>query len=77
MEKHEFKHAEILHGPFDPGGQPDTRTGQPMELGFFRLEHQRWHDGIQRGAEGSGALSGFLTLGACHALDPARRADRF
>jgi len=30
-----FKRAEILRGPFDPGGQPDTRTGQPMELGFF------------------------------------------
>ena len=27
--------AEILRGPFDPGGQPDTRSGQPMELGFF------------------------------------------
>lgn len=35
MEKHQFKRAEILQGPFDPGGQPDTRTGQPMELGFF------------------------------------------
>lgn len=27
--------AEILRGPFDPGGQPDTRSGQPLELGFF------------------------------------------
>ncbi len=31
----QFKRAEILTGPFDPGGQPETRTGQPMELGFF------------------------------------------
>jgi FMNH2-dependent dimethyl sulfone monooxygenase len=35
MEQHKFKRAEILTGPFDPGGQPDTYTGQPMELGFF------------------------------------------
>ena len=35
MKKNQFKRAEILRGPFDPGGQPDTRTGQPMELGFF------------------------------------------
>ena len=27
--------ADTLRGPFDPGGQPDTRSGQPLELGFF------------------------------------------
>ena len=27
--------AEVFGGPFDPGGQPDTRTGQPMELSLF------------------------------------------
>ena len=27
--------AEILRGPFDPGGQPEVATGQPMELSFF------------------------------------------
>ncbi|MEM7541083.1 MAG: LLM class flavin-dependent oxidoreductase [Pseudomonadota bacterium] len=35
MSKGKFKKVEVLRGPFDPGGQPDTRTGQPMELGFF------------------------------------------
>ena len=30
-----YKKAEILRGPFDPGGQPDTSTRQPLELGFF------------------------------------------
>lgn len=35
MEQQKFKRAEILTGPFDPGGQPETHTGQPMELGFF------------------------------------------
>ena len=30
-----FKKAEVLRGPFDPGGQPETRTGDGMELGFF------------------------------------------
>ncbi len=35
MTKSPFKRAEILRGPFDPGGQPDTRTGDAMELGFF------------------------------------------
>ena len=30
-----FKKAEVLRGPFDPGGQPETRTGDQMELGFF------------------------------------------
>lgn len=27
--------ADVLEGPFDPNGQPDTRTGQPMELALF------------------------------------------
>lgn len=27
--------AEVTTGPFDPGGQPETRSGNPMELGFF------------------------------------------
>ena len=27
--------VEILRGPFDPGGQPETRGGNPLELGFF------------------------------------------
>ena len=27
--------AEVFRGPFDPGGQPETRTGQPMELALF------------------------------------------
>ena len=35
MEPRTFKRAEILCGPFDPGGQPETRTGDAMELGFF------------------------------------------
>lgn len=35
MPKTQYKFAEITRGPFDPGGQPDTRIGQPMELGFF------------------------------------------
>jgi FMNH2-dependent dimethyl sulfone monooxygenase len=30
-----FKKVDVIRGPFDPGGQPDTRTGQPLELGFF------------------------------------------
>jgi FMNH2-dependent dimethyl sulfone monooxygenase len=30
-----YKKAEILRGPFDPGGQPETRTGDKLELGFF------------------------------------------
>jgi FMNH2-dependent dimethyl sulfone monooxygenase len=29
------KRVDITRGPFDPGGQPDTRVGQPLELGFF------------------------------------------
>ena len=31
----EFPKVEQTRGPFDPGGQPDTRIGQPLELGFF------------------------------------------
>lgn len=27
--------AEVLRGPFDPGGQPDVRSGQPLELSLF------------------------------------------
>ena len=27
--------AEVLRGPFDPGGQPESATGQPVELSFF------------------------------------------
>ncbi|HLG72888.1 MAG TPA: LLM class flavin-dependent oxidoreductase [Chloroflexota bacterium] len=27
--------ADQTRGPFDPGGQPETRSGQPMELGLF------------------------------------------
>src|SRR5919206_174161 len=27
--------VEILRGPFDPGGQPQTRSGNALELGFF------------------------------------------
>ncbi len=29
------KKVDVLRGPFDPGGQPATRSGQPLELGFF------------------------------------------
>jgi len=29
------RQADILRGPFDPGGQPDTRSGNALELGFF------------------------------------------
>jgi len=29
------KRIEMTDAPVDPGGQPDTRTGQPLELGFF------------------------------------------
>ena len=35
MARSPFKKVEITQGPFDPGGQPETRTGQPLELGFF------------------------------------------
>ncbi len=27
--------VEQIRGPFDPGGQPETRSGNNMELGFF------------------------------------------
>jgi dimethylsulfone monooxygenase len=27
--------AEVLRGPFDPGGQPPTRTKQPLEVSLF------------------------------------------
>lgn len=30
-----FKKVDVLTGPFDPGGQPETHVGQPLELGFF------------------------------------------
>ena len=30
-----FKKVDVINGPFDPGGQPETRIGQPLELGFF------------------------------------------
>jgi FMNH2-dependent dimethyl sulfone monooxygenase len=29
------RRADVLRGPFDPGGQPETRSGNAMELGFF------------------------------------------
>ncbi|MBV9121369.1 MAG: LLM class flavin-dependent oxidoreductase [Chloroflexi bacterium] len=29
------RRADITRGPFDPGGQPETRSGNAMELGFF------------------------------------------
>lgn len=29
------RRAEITRGPFDPGGQPETRSGNPLEMGFF------------------------------------------
>jgi dimethylsulfone monooxygenase len=32
--KHVVK-AEVLRGPFDPGGQPDTHMGQPMQVSLF------------------------------------------
>ena len=41
--------ADVLTGPFDPGGQPNTRSGQPLELGFFA-----WN--IQGGATASKAV---------------------
>jgi len=27
--------AEVFRGPFDPGGQPDGSTGQPLEISLF------------------------------------------
>jgi FMNH2-dependent dimethyl sulfone monooxygenase len=41
--------AEVLRGPYEPGGQPDTRSGQPLELGLFA-----WN--IQGGATASKAV---------------------
>jgi FMNH2-dependent dimethyl sulfone monooxygenase len=35
MARTRFKRAEVLRGPFDPGGQPELHTRQPLELGFF------------------------------------------
>jgi FMNH2-dependent dimethyl sulfone monooxygenase len=35
MASSPFKKVDVIKGPFDPGGQPETRTGQPLELGFF------------------------------------------
>ena len=32
MSQSRRKRAEVKRGPFDPGGQPDTRVGQPLEL---------------------------------------------
>src|SRR5437588_23449 len=29
------READVRRGPFDPGGQPETRSGNAMELGFF------------------------------------------
>ncbi len=29
------RRADVLRGPFDPGGQPETRSGNLLELGFF------------------------------------------
>jgi FMNH2-dependent dimethyl sulfone monooxygenase len=41
--------AEVLRGPYEPGGQPETRSGQPLELGLFA-----WN--IQGGATASKAV---------------------
>lgn len=35
MAKRRTIKAEQTRGPFDPGGQPDSATGQPLELSFF------------------------------------------
>ena len=35
MATRQFKKVDIMRGPFDPGGQPETRTGNKLELGFF------------------------------------------
>ncbi|SDZ49378.1 LLM class flavin-dependent oxidoreductase [Herbiconiux ginsengi] len=35
MVNNGFKTVETMRGPFDPGGQPDLETGQPLQLGFF------------------------------------------
>lgn len=41
--------AEVTRGPYDPGGQPETNSGQPMEFGLFA-----WN--IKGGATGSKAV---------------------
>ena len=35
QNKSRYKQVDQLRGPFDPGGQPETRTGHKLELGFF------------------------------------------
>ena len=30
-----FKQVDVMRGPFDPGGQPLSRTNHPIEFGFF------------------------------------------
>lgn len=35
MNNSKVLHAETLRGPFDPGGQPLARTGQPLEVSLF------------------------------------------
>jgi FMNH2-dependent dimethyl sulfone monooxygenase len=35
MSTSQFKKVDVMRGPFDPGGQPETRTGNKLELGFF------------------------------------------
>ena len=42
--------AEILRGPFDPGGQPVSATGQPVELSFFAWNVRFRFVGYQGGA---------------------------
>jgi dimethylsulfone monooxygenase len=34
IPRHTVK-AEITRGPYDPGGQPESRTGQPLEVSLF------------------------------------------
>jgi FMNH2-dependent dimethyl sulfone monooxygenase len=35
MASSPFKKVDVLRGPFDPGGQPQARTQNAMEFGFF------------------------------------------
>ena len=35
MDRRRGVKAEVFRGPFDPGGQPEAATGQPLELSFF------------------------------------------
>jgi dimethylsulfone monooxygenase len=35
VSKKRIVKAEVLRGPFDPGGQPETATGQPLEISLF------------------------------------------